>query len=353
MKTFFPSSLKVFIAATTVAVAGITAPVQGHAEEIVMATWGGGFGQAFRDAFAKPFKEKTDINVRVIDVPSPDAQVRSQKGAPRYNAVAASLFEAAALHQDGLLEDFDPADIPELKNIPDKYLLRTAEGRIIGVTTHFAFYGIAINTDMVQASEFQSWHDLTDPKWKDKIAMIRPQFSSTYDLPLYAYVTGGDEKNIDSGMKLLQDINRNALVHYSSLAHANQLLERNEVAAIPYYNTRVWALRMAGHKNIQLVIPKEGSIMIPYTVVVPKGAKDRDAYIKWLNYVASAEGQERLSEVAGYIPINTKAKLSKISADLLGMSIDDLLAQLYQPDWNFIADVRKERIELVEKALVD
>lgn len=250
MKTSFPSSLKFLIAVATFTVAGVTMPSQGHAEEVVMATWGGGFGQAFRDAFATPFKEKTGINVKVVDVPSPDAQVRSQKGAPRYNAAAASLFEAAALYQDGLLEDFDPAEIPELKNIPEKYLLRTPEGRIIGVTTHFAFYGVAINTDMVKPSDFQSWHDLKAPKWKDKIAMIRPQFSSTYDLPLYAYVTGGNEKNIDSGMELLKDINKNALVHYSSLAHANQLLERNEVVAIPYYNSRVWALQMAGHKKI-------------------------------------------------------------------------------------------------------
>jgi len=322
-----------------------------QAQDVTMATWGGGVGTAWRTAFAEPFSKESGINVKIVEVPTPEAQIRAQKDDPKFNAAISSLFEAAQMYADGLLEDFSIDDFPALKNVPEKYLLKASNGRLIGVSTYFAYYGIAVNTELAKASEFESWKNLGNPKWKNKLSITRPIYSSAYDLTIFSVAEGGSEKDIDKGLELLKKLADNALAMYSSMAQMNQLLQRGEVTAAPYYSTRVWQMRKDGMNSIEMVIPKEGALMLPYLVVVPKNAKNRDSYMKWLNYVAEAAGQERIADIAGYFPLNNQAKLSKEAQDMLGQPLEELRKNLYQPDWNYIAEKRRERIELVEKTM--
>ncbi len=324
-----------------------------QAQDITMATWGGGVGAAWREAYAQPFTQATRLEVKIVEVPTPEAQVRAQKGAPKFNAVLSSLFEAAQMYEDGLLEDFDPADFPALKNVPEKYLLKAPNGRLIGVSTYFAYYGIAVNTDLAKPADFASWKNLGDPKWAGKLSVTRPVYSSAYDLTIMSVAEGGSERDTDKGLPLLKALGKNALAMYSSMAQMNQLLQRGEVAAAPYYSTRIWQMRRDGQRNVDLVVPKEGALMLPYIVVVPKGAPGREHYMKWLDYVGQPEGQQRIADIAGYMPLNSQAKLSAQAEKELGQPLATLRDQLYQPDWNLIAKTRKTRLEAVERAMAD
>jgi putative spermidine/putrescine transport system substrate-binding protein len=322
-----------------------------YAQGITMATWGGGVGKAWREAFGAPFTAATGIPVNIVEVPIPEAQIRAQKDAPKYNAAISSLWEAAQMMEDGLLEEFDLDEIPALKEVADEYLLKSPSGRIAGISVYFSYYGIAVNTDLADPSEFASWKSLADPKWKDKLAITRPVYSSAYDLTIMSVANGGSEKDTEKGLPLLTQLARNSLAMYSSMAQMNQLLQRGEVAAAPYYSTRIWEMRKSGQKNVAFVVPKEGGLILPYVVVVPKGAKDRKEYMQWLNYVAQPEGQVRVADQAGYMPMNGKAKLSAEAEKELGQSVDALRNQLYQPDWIHVAKSRKERVAMVEKAM--
>ena len=108
-----------------------------------------------------------------------------------------------------------------------------------------------------------------------------------------------------------------------------------------------------GLKNVQFVIPKEGGLLLPYVVVVPKNATGRKEYMQWLNYVAQPEGQLRIADQAGYMPMNPNAKLSPAAEKELGQPLSSLMKQLYKPDWIHIAKTRKERVALVEKAMAN
>jgi putative spermidine/putrescine transport system substrate-binding protein len=321
------------------------------AQDITMATWGGGVGAAWREAYAEPFTKETGIGVKIVEVPTPEAQVRAQKDAPKFNAALSSFFEAAQMYSDGLLEDFDMNEVPALKNVPEKYLLKTPGGRLIGVSTYFAYYGIAVNKDLAKPSDFSSWKALGDPKWAGKLSVTRPVYSSAYDLTIMSVAEGGNERDTAKGLALLTALGKNSLAMYSSMAQMNQLLQRGEVTAAPYYSTRVWQMKRDGQNNIEMVIPKEGALILPYLVVVPKKAQGRASYLKWLNYVAQPEGQSRIADIAGYLPLNSTAKLSPATEKELGQPLNVLRDQLYQPDWNYIAESRKSRIELVERAM--
>jgi putative spermidine/putrescine transport system substrate-binding protein len=342
-------------AAAAILVAGscLVAAHAVQAEEIAMASWGGGVGDTWRQAFAKKFQEDTGIKVTVTDVPNPESQVRIQAKNPKYNAIIASYFEAAKLYKDGLLETFDPKELPEVANTPDIYKLKTKDGRLIGAPAYFTYYGIAINTDAVKPQEMNSWNDLGAKKWKGQIAITQPIYSSTYHLTILSYAKGGNENDISAAVPMFKQHASNAAVVYTSLAQLNQLLMRGEVVAAPYYLARVWGMKRDGVKNVDIVLPKEGALMLPYIVVVPKGSPDRAAVKKWLNYVASPEPQLRTAELSGYFPLNAKAVVPPEQEKVLGMSLANMKARLHQPDWFAIADKQKERVELVEKIIAE
>jgi len=321
------------------------------AQQITMATWGGGVGKAWREAVAQPFTAETGIKVNIVEVPTPEAQIRAQASAPQFNAAISSLFEAANMYADGLLEDFDPAEFPALQKVPEEYLLKNDKGRVIGVSVYFAYYGIAVNTSVANAAEFSSWKSLADPKWKGQLSVTRPIYSSAYDLTIMSVAAGDEENKIDRGLEIVKGLGQNSLAMYSSMAQMNQLLQRGEVAAAPYYSTRVWQMRREGQDELEMVIPQEGALMLPYIVVVPKGAQDRDSYMKWLNYAAEAKAQVQIADIAGYFPLNSDAKLSAEAEAELGQPLPDLIGKLYQPDWNVVAQNHKERLQLVEQSM--
>ncbi|WP_425404093.1 ABC transporter substrate-binding protein [Hwanghaeella sp.] len=319
---------------------------------ILHASWGGGVGSTWRDAFAGPYAE-TGSDVRVVEVPNPEAQLRAQAGAPQYHSAICTFVQANNLMKDGLVETFDPDELPEMKNVDKKYWLTTPDGKLAGVTPYFAYYGIAVNTNEAKVEDFQSWKSLGEARWKGRLGLTRPIYLSTYDLTIMSKAMGGDEFNIDGGMSLLRDTAKNILSVTTSLAQQNAVLERGEVAAMPFYSVRVWSLQSAGVDYVKMVIPEEGALLLPYVIVAPKGVADREMTRQWLNYIASGAPQERGATLSGYIPANEAAKASTEIESRLGGSFSDLRQKLYQPDWNHIADHQKERVEEIDKMLAD
>lgn len=339
-------------AAAAAAVALSAAPALAQDKgEIVMGAWGGGTSATWRAGVAEPFSKATGIPVKINEWPDPEPQIRAQRANPQYNMAVATYFNAANLHRDGLLETFDEAEFPDLKNVPESYKMRAADGRLIGIPAYFQYYGIAVNTDLAKVSDFQSWKDLGDPKWKGKLSVTRPIYASTYDLVMFAKVNGGDEKNIEPGIPLLKALGANALNVYNSMAHLNTLLTRGEVAAAPYYVTRVWGMKKAGVKNVEFVLPKEGSLALPYILIVPKGAKHPAAYKAFLKSSLETTQQAKMLDMSGYIPLNTKTPISAEHEANFGMKLPALLERLYQPDWDVVARTHKERVAMVEQLL--
>jgi hypothetical protein len=66
--------------------------------------------------------------------------VRTQAGAPQYNAFVGTFADTVNLQRDGLLETFDPADFPSGANTLPGYRLTTQDGRLLGVPVYFQYY---------------------------------------------------------------------------------------------------------------------------------------------------------------------------------------------------------------------
>lgn len=330
------------------AVVSVTAASAQTSPGIVMAAFGGGNGETWREAMGKPFSQATSIPVQIADLPNTEVPIRASAGNPQYNVAWVAYSTAASLYRDGMIEGLDAADFPELKNIPPQSILKGPDGKIVGIPVQFQYYGIAFNTELAKASDFPSWLSLGAPKWKGKIGQAQPYIGASYDLPMFSHIAGGTEKNLDPGLPEFKKFGANATTILTSFAQGNTLLSRGEVAAIPFYSARVRALKKEG-APVDITIPKEGAVMLPYMLVVPKNAKNRDALMKFLNYALEPAGQIRMYDFSGYIPLNASAKLSEKQTAELGMPLPDLLGRLYEPDFWVQAETLKAVTETVEK----
>jgi len=346
--------MKVRLIATIAALAGLTAlaPVKAQDQgSVVMTTYGGGTGQTWRNVFAKSFSDTVGIPATVTDTLSPEGQIRAQGSNQQYNTAVMLIADAINLHKDGLLETFDPAELPNVKDSTTQKLLQTDDGKYFGAAIYFTYYGIVVNTDYAESADFESWHALADSKWKGQLAVTRPAIAAGYDITAFSYAAGGNESDIDGGVKLFTDFVNNTALTYTSPAHLNQLVSRGEVTAAPFYHSGVWRLLESGADNLELVLPKEGALMLPYVAVVPKDVKNRDTLVKWLNHIALPEVQLKSVDVSGYLPLSPDATLSADQEAKFGMSLSKMLDRLFVPDWAVIAQNRDERVNMVEKIL--
>lgn len=231
--------------------------------QLLHASWGGGVGDTWTEAFAKPYAEETGTAVRIVEVPNPEAQFRAQAGNPQYHTGIGTFVQGVNMMRDDMLETFSIDELPAMKEIDEKYWLKTKDGRLAGITPYFAYYGIAVNTNEASVGEFKSWKNLADEKWAGRLGMTRPIYLSTYDLTILSKAAGGDEFNTEGGLDLLEGMARNVLNVSNSLAQQNTMLERGEVAAMPFYSVRVWSLNEAGVDYVRIVIPEEGALLLP------------------------------------------------------------------------------------------
>ena len=336
------------IAVVAMGLMAVTSSFAAAQDSITMAVWGGGGAQTWREAFIKDFTPTAKVEVKIAEVPNPAGALRSP-AASQYNVALVTYFEAIALAKAGLIETFASEELPSLGETDPRFVAKNPEGRLLGVPAYFTFYGIAINTDLAKPEDFASWRQLADPKWKGRIAVTRPLYLAPYDAVIMAKAEGGDESNIGPGFALLRKIMPNVLTTYTSLAHMNTLLTRGEVAAVPFYASRVTSLRRHGAKNVAMVLPREGALALAYVVVVPKGARNRAASLKWMNYLSSAAPQARAAGLDGWLPVNKGASVPKTLEDDIGVPFRDLLARLYTPDWNVIVAHNEERINEAER----
>jgi putative spermidine/putrescine transport system substrate-binding protein len=308
-----------------------------------------GVQNAWDEGFGKGFTAKTGNNIQFIESDHPRTAVQSTKGMGTYDLALGGYYDAAYLLKDGLIETFSPEQLPFIKDLPSEYVFRAPDGRIAGVGVYFTYFGIAYNNKLVKADDFSSWTALADPKWKGRISLNRPSTAAAYDLPMLAKVAGGDERDVTKGYDLIRAVVKNSLTPYSSMSQMSQLLDRGEVVAGSYYLTRVWAMKGDGDEDVDITIPKEGALLLPYLVMVPKGTKQFDAALSFLEYASTPEPQIRAMDVSGYVPLNPHVQLPAPLIKQLGMSPPELLKKLYSPDWNVIADHFDERLSQLEQ----
>jgi putative spermidine/putrescine transport system substrate-binding protein len=319
-------------------------------EPLTIATYGGEFAKAWREAIAEPFTRETGIAVRIFESPLPAGSVEQADDHPDFNIAIEGGYQAYRASAAGKVEELSADDFPNLKDVPPGILVHAPSGKLAGIPVNFEYLGIAYNKELAKAEDFSSWRALGDPKWRGKISMSRAPFVAAYDLTLFALLNGGDAKNIEPGIPMVREVAKNVVAVYSSMASLEAQLGRGEVVAAPFYSGNVALLKQAGVANIDMTEPKEGGLLLPYLLVVPKGAKNLEATKKLLNAILSPDYQARLVRTGAW-PVNAKVSLSADGEKLLGGTLAEAIAKNHTADWGAVASNLSDRTRLIEKVI--
>jgi iron(III) transport system substrate-binding protein len=268
------------------------------------------------EEFSKPvlteYRNETGIDLRpIFDTESTKAfglagRLIAEAGSPGCDLFWNNeILNTLRLKQKGLLEPFHPKNADDY---PPQF--KAADGTWYGFAARARI--LIVNTEVVQESERPtSIHDLTDPKWKGKIAIAKPLFGTTGTHAACLFARWGEKPAREFFLKLK--------------ANDAQILQGNKQVAMAVgaghlafgmTDTDDAMGEIAAGSPATIVYPDRepdqlGTLFIPNTLARIKGAPHPEEAEKLASYLLSPEVESRLAEsTASQIPLNRKTPVS-------------------------------------------
>ncbi len=214
---------------------------------------------------------------------------------------------ARAMAKKGMLVPFRPKNfdsVPDAAKAPDGAFI----GQRLNMMTHF------LRTDKVApADEPKSWDDLTLPKFKGKLAMADPSFTS-----LQVSVVAMISKL--KGWSYYEKLGRNDVMIAPGNQQVADLIKRGErVIAVGALDSYAADLKAAGHP-IKTLYPSDGVFIIPSPTAVIKGSPNPNAAKLFAQFMISDAVQNLFPADGGY-SVRTDIRAPQGSPDLKSLKI--------------------------------
>lgn len=183
------------------------------------------------------------------------------------------------LKEKGLLLKYDAPNRKDVKMNKD------TEGYWTGVRVSNMI--IAYNTDKVKDADIpKTFKELTEPKWKGKIAMPSPLLSGT------AFVAAGALSD-KYGWDYFTALKNNGLkIEEGNSALQNKLLTGEYLAAL-ILEENILKIAAKG-EPVKVVYPEDGTIVVPSPIAILNTSNNQEAAKAVLNWWLSKEGQEAI-----------------------------------------------------------
>jgi putative spermidine/putrescine transport system substrate-binding protein len=324
------------------------------AQELTVMSWGGAYTKSQVEAYHKPFTAMTGIKVNSVDASNPAAPIKAQVEAGNVTIDVADieLSDAIRLCDEGLLEEIDPAilpDAPDGTSAMDDFLPGTihdcAVANIIWTTL------VAYDTDVFADSAPTTMADFFDLETfpgkrgmrKSPKAMLEMALMGDGVPAAEVYDVMDTDEGIDRAFAKLDTI-KDSVVWWDAGAQPPQLLADGEVAMTIVWNGRIFNAIAEEGKPFGLIW--DGQVYDLDLFAIPKGAPNKQAA---MDFIAFATDTQRLADQAAWIPYGP-ARASSIpligtfnSDDSIQMmdhmpTAEANLANALQNDFEFWAD---------------
>jgi putative spermidine/putrescine transport system substrate-binding protein len=267
------------------------------ADNLVFSSWGGTTQDAQRSAWASPFIAKTGTNV-LQDGPTDYGKLKAmvEAGQVTWDVVDVEGDYAAQAGKSGQLEKLDFSIIDKSKLDP-RFVTDYSVGSF-----YYSFV-IGCNVDAVSACP-KTWADLFDTaKFPGKRTFYKWSAPGVIEAALLADGVPADKLyplDLDRAFKKLDTI-KSDIVWWSSGAQSQQLLASAEAPFGSIWNGRMTALAASG---IKTETSWKQNITAADSLVVPKGAPNLEAAMKFIALATSADEQAKFAKATGYAPTN-------------------------------------------------
>ena len=277
-----------------------------NAEDMVFTSWGGTTQDAQKEAWADPYTKASGINV-LQDGPTDYGKLKAMvdSGNVSWDVVDVEYDFAIAAAKAGLLEPIDFA-IVDKTQIDPRFVTDHAVGSF-----YYSFV-LGYNKDALK-EEPKGWADLFDmTKFPGKRTFYKWSAPGVLEITLLADGVAPDKLyplDLDRAFAKLDTIKKD-IVWWGGGAESQQFLASGETPIGMFWNGRIFAIQQTGG-NVGVVWNQ--NLTAADVLVVPKGAKHKEAAMKFLSLATGADGQAVLAAKSGYAPINVNAK-SKMDA---------------------------------------
>jgi len=279
------------------------------ADSLNFVSWGGTTQDAQKEAWAVPFTKATDIKV-VQDGPTDYGKLKAmvESGNVQWDVVDVEADFALRAASEGLLE---PLDFTQIKR--DKIDPRFVSDH--GVGSFFFSFVLGYNEGKLGANKPVDWTALFDTKtYPGKRALYKWPSPGVLELALLADGVAPDKLyplDLDRAFKKL-DTTKKDSVWWGGGAQSQQLRASGEASLGQFWNGRVYALQQDG---APVGVSWKQNLVMADFLVIPKGAKNKDAAMKFLANASSAEGQAEFANKTAYAPVNVDS-VAKLDKDL-------------------------------------
>ncbi|HWQ42574.1 MAG TPA: ABC transporter substrate-binding protein [Desulfosporosinus sp.] len=277
-----------------------TEPTTPQSQKVVVVSWGGSYQAAQKTAMFDPFIKDTGIALTEdspIDMGKLKSMVESKD--VQWDVADVESKDIPRLVSEGILEPID-------YTVVNKTDLLESAATEYGVGIDYYSTVMAYNKNTLPAGLTpNNWADFFDiNKFPGKRA-VRKNPIMIMEIALLA--DGVDPKSlypldIDRAFKKLDTI-KNEIVWYDQNAQPVQLLSDKEVVMASVSNGRILDAQKQGQP---LDYTYQDGLLDSEAWVIPKGTKNRDAALKFINYASQAKPQADLLNTIPYGPTNTK-----------------------------------------------
>lgn len=276
------------------------------ARDVVVATWGGAYTDARKEANFDPFTAATGISVTPDVYTGGLGKVRAmtETGNVTWDLFQAETEDMTRGCVEGLLEPIDWSKIPDKGDIIPSAISECGIGSVIGPTV------LAHDADKLGA-ELKTWADFWNLKDFPGKRGLRRSPKTTLEAALLAdgvpreqlYEVLGGEGGVDRALAKLDEI-KDQVLWWEKGAQPREWLASGEVSMTIAFGGRI-ATAIEEGKNFVIDWPSSFYAISWWSIV--KGAPNLDAAYEFLAFTATPEIQAEFSKRWPSGPVNMKA----------------------------------------------
>ena len=255
---------------------------------------------------------EADTGIRVIQDTYDTAEEMYpiiKNGSANYDVVCTSDYMISKMKGENLLQKLDKKNIRNIKNLDEDYMRKAEEydpGNEYSVPYLVGVSGILYNKKMVKGKTVDSWNVLWDPDFKNNIVMqdsVRDAFAISLLRLGYSPNTTITKEFEEANNPLKEQMK---LVYKFANDSARDLLADKSAAIGVVWNGE-YNYTHDLNKDIEFVVPKEGSEFFIDSWVVPKSARNKRNAERFINYMCKAKVAKRNFDYIYYTTPNTAA----------------------------------------------
>lgn len=258
-------------------------------------------------------KEETGISIPGDNKNSGQtlAQLIAEKASPVADIAHFGVGFAIQAIDAGVLEPYKPAKYWE--SIPAD--LKDARG--YWHTIYYGTLGFFVNVDALGGKPIpQSWEDLTKPTYRGMVGYLDPS-SSFVGVAAGVAVNralGGSLDDFTPGIKWFKAMAGNDAIVPKQTSYARVV--SGEIPILIDYDFNAYRAQYTDKANTRFIIPKEGTLIVPYVIGLVKGGPQQADAKKVLDFLLTDKGQAVFANA--YVrPVRAEAASAEARAKFL------------------------------------